>query len=527
MKQVSTKNSLKKKHTSYNRFAISAWMALVLIFCLSASAQAGESDSTFIVCFKSNGTLAKSGSRADIITNLRKELDENISLFELETGKIVQTIDPLWIIQGIIIKTSLQEAAKICRFSNVASVVMVSDQVWIEGDFNGKNEIQREKSSVEWGIEKVRAPEVWKNLGINGSGVVVGHIDTGIDASHPALKGKVLAFKDFTRNAKPDPYDDNGHGTHTSGTIAGSDGVGMAPGARLIVAKALDSIGLANEADLLKAMQWLADPDGNPNTNDAPRIISNSWSKKSPSSLVVFWKAVQTWVDLGIIPVFSSGNFGPNGKIGIPGSYPHSWTVAGTTKDDQLANFCSPGPVVWDGITTIKPDISAPGEGIVSCAIGGGYVSESGTSMAVPHVSGLVALMLQGNPKLTVQQVRTIAESTCLDLSEPGKDNSFGAGRFDAYECVSKAKTDVSLTASFNVYENALMTEFVMASSIDGITPLSRPLALYIIDQGTKLSDEEYERLSCEIIATGRSASTRLLNAIKTARRADELIEFP
>ncbi len=297
-------------------------------------------------------------------------------------------------------------------------------------------------SKITWSVEKVKAPAAWA-AGIDGRGVVVGHIDTGVDPNHPDLKGKILRFRDFVDTANTSPKDGDGHGTHTAGTIAGGaaggTAIGVAPGARLIVARVLDENG-SNTFRLLRAMQWMMDPDDNNATNDAPQVCSNSWGSTlgfDPS----FWLTVSSWRKAGIVPVFAAGNEGPDPKTtGIPGGYPHSYAVGATDDRDRIADFSSRGPVRWGLSTYVKPDVSAPGDFVYSANDGGGYTYLSGTSMATPAVAGALALLKQKHRNWTVDQLEARLAATSVDLGAAGKDNDFGAGRIDVARALGLAE---------------------------------------------------------------------------------------
>ncbi|MBX2987347.1 MAG: S8 family serine peptidase [Bdellovibrionaceae bacterium] len=292
-----------------------------------------------------------------------------------------------------------------------------------------------------YGLTKIRLPELQqKTQGtLDGRGVRVGILDTGIDASHPDLKGRTILFKDFI-SGRTTPYDDNNHGTHVAGTIAGGNhsgtAIGVAPGAQLIVGKIFSASGSANEDDILSAMQWMADPDGNPDTNDAPRLVSNSWGGGRASGDPANepnCKAVDAWVKLGILPVFAAGNEGPSAKtVGLPAACPLALAVGATDENDNIARFSSRGPVVWSNITLIKPEISAPGARVLSSVPGGDYKSYSGTSMATPHVAGLAALMFQANPQARSETIAQKLMQGATDLGPAGQDNDSGWGRIDA-----------------------------------------------------------------------------------------------
>jgi len=297
-----------------------------------------------------------------------------------------------------------------------------------------------DSDELTYGLEKLRVAETWTRLGFNGAGVLVGILDTGVDLNHPELKEKVLMSRDFISDYEDnEPNDGHGHGTHCAATLGGGSvggrAIGVAPGVNLIVGKVFSDGGATSHSKIIAGMQWMADPDGDPQTNDFPRVVSNSWATHLTDR---FQSAVDTWVELGIIPVFGAGNTGSRpSTIGAPAAYPNVITVGATDFVDEIAEFSSRGPVNYLGQTHIKPNISAPGVDIYSARTGGGYRWMSGTSMATPHVAGVVALMLQADPDLRLERVSEILDQSALDLGAMGKDNSFGAGRVDALEALS------------------------------------------------------------------------------------------
>lgn len=294
-------------------------------------------------------------------------------------------------------------------------------------------------------VPGARSVAAQNQTGLDGSGVRVGIIDSGVDGEHPDLKGKVIAFKDFL-DKKSTTYDDAGHGTHVAGTIAGGSSsgtaIGVAPSARLIVGRAFGKGGRGTLAGILAAMQWIVDPDNNPNTDDGPKVINNSWGGGGADASVdpkdhPLCKAVQAWIGLGVIPVFSAGNEGPTPQtIGLPAACPQVLAVGASDVQDAVAPFSSRGPVVWKTGMITKPDMVAPGFKIVSAKVGGGYTEMSGTSMASPHVTGTVALMLQRKPNLTVQQAY---QGLLKSVDRIGNDpNSIGKGRLNALKAVGE-----------------------------------------------------------------------------------------
>ncbi len=293
-------------------------------------------------------------------------------------------------------------------------------------------------SASEWNIARIRAPEVWEmSPAYNGTGAVIGSFDTGVDLIHPDLftryrgNNRISWFDPY--NEHPIPFDSNGHGTHTTGTVVGGSAsgtnIGVAPGAAWIAAKAWDDAGLGLISAFHQIFEWFLAPGGDP--DNAPDVVNCSWAFSEAGCDTEFQPDIQAWRAAGIFPVFASGNDGPYpGSVRSPGAYPISFSVGATDFSDLIAYFSGQGPSPCDN--SIKPDISAPGDGIFS-AVPFGYEILSGTSMAAPHVTGSVALLRSINPSLTVDQLESALALGAKDLAEPGPDNSSGAGRLDLF----------------------------------------------------------------------------------------------
>jgi hypothetical protein len=334
----------------------------------------------------------------------------------------------------------------------------------------------------ENGLLAIRAPEVWA-MGITGEGVLVSTLDTGVDGTHPALasrwRGLDPAYEGHPEWAFFDPvtnwdfpHDSGSHGTHTMGTVCGGppgDEIGVAPGAEWIQAAVIDRVSLYQTCtDAILAFQWLIDPDGNPETNwDVPDVCSNSWRIASYHNVPPynepcdpsFWPYLDACEEAGIVILFSAGNEGPGANtVGRPPDRAtdeyRTCAVAAVDAHDPswpIASFSSRGPTYCtpDGTAAIKPDIAGPGVNVRSSVPGGGYSEYSGTSMASPHVNGVVALMRQANPELAVEQIKQIIYDTAVDLGTAGEDNSYGWGMIDAFEAVTVALSTVSLQFEF------------------------------------------------------------------------------
>jgi hypothetical protein len=333
----------------------------------------------------------------------------------------------------------------------------------------------------DWGLAAIGAPAVWRDYGLDGSGVRVGSIDTGVDPGHPDLAGKVVAWRDFV-NGRPVPYDDEGHGTHTIGTMvggaAGGAPIGVAPGARVVVAKALDRDGGATLSTLLAAAQWIADPDGIPFTADFPTVVNASWGMPAGPTGDGLRPLIRRWRDLGIVPVFAAGNTGPRGSVGVPAVYPESLAVGALGPGGHVAAFSSRGTAVDEAGSaahsqepvTLKPDLAAPGLEVVSGVPGGAWVSQAGTSMAAPHVAGAVALLRQADPTLSVDAIETILRHTARDVERAGPDPLSGSGCLDAHAAVAAvlgarvARPELSVTAVPPTVTNQAILTFAVES---------------------------------------------------------------
>lgn len=270
---------------------------------------------------------------------------------------------------------------------------------------------------------------------LRGEGVRIGHIDSGVQAEHRELAGKVERFRDLV-NDRTESYDDEGHGTHTAGILVG-ERVGMAPGARLVVAKALDHMNFARLSSLLEAMAWMLDPDGDPATPDAPALVSCSWGAPldvlDPAEVVLMRRAIQAWRDADILPVFASGNTG-TGALAVPGCFPEVISVGAVDSGTRVWAGSSSGARDWDGARREVPDLAALGVHVESSMIGGGYKHLTGTSMACPQVAGALAVLLQARPDLPRQAVVDVLYQTTSGSSPPGFDPRGGRGPLPALD---------------------------------------------------------------------------------------------
>jgi subtilisin family serine protease len=291
-----------------------------------------------------------------------------------------------------------------------------------------------------WGLAKIGTPDVWGGFG-RGQGVLIGHLDTGVDDSHPALAGKVAAFQEFDSIGNPivsPTHDSAEHGTHTAGTMVGrtfrGTNIGVAPEARLASALVLPG-GSGSFAQIIAGMQWAV--------SQPVHVINMSLGAVGYSTI---WNLPVLNATLsGVLVVASIGNSG-QGTSGGPGNDLLSLGVGATSYTDDVAGFSSGETLVgvpWliFSLTYIKPDISAPGVQVVSSIPGEELAAFNGTSMAAPHVTGSAALLLSTDPALQGDPfaTRAVLLGTIEDFGEAGRDQRFGFGRVDAHSAAEQA----------------------------------------------------------------------------------------
>jgi serine protease AprX len=370
---------------------------------------------------------------------------------------------------------------------------------------------------VEWGLDKIGVDKVWEEWNVKGADVIVAGQDTGYDWEHPALKDKYKGWNgtnanhnyhwhDAIHDYNPlheteenpcgldvmEPCDDSRHGTHTMGTMVGStpdEEIGVAPDAKWIACRNMDR-GWGKPSTYIECFEWFLAPTdlngNNPDVSKSPHVITNSWGCPesegcNPNNFNTMKIVVDNLKAAGVVVVVSAGNGGNGGceTVSAPAAiFESSFSIGASDVNDTLANFSSRGAVMVDGSQRIKPNVSAPGVNVRSCTPNNNYASFSGTSMAGPHVAGVVALMISANPRLAgqVEQIETILEQTAIPIAARTTDecngthitdipnNIFGYGRIDAYAAVKAAKAN-----AFNYDEEEV---FVYPNPSNGVFQL-------------------------------------------------------
>jgi serine protease AprX len=346
--------------------------------------------------------------------------------------------------------------------------------------------------AIEWGVQRVNAPQVWA-LGHTGTGIVIANQDTGMRWSHNAIKPKYRGWNGATADHNYNwwdaihsgggicgansvvPCDDHGHGTHTTGTTSGDDGgtnqIGVAPGAKWIGCRNMN-VGAGTPATYTECFQFFIAPTdlagNNPNPALRPHVMNNSWGCPasegcSANSLLTITENTQA---AGIFVEVSAGNDGPGcSTVNTPPAiYAAAFSTGAIDINNALASFSSRGPVTLDGSNRMKPEISAPGSNVRSSLNGSDtqYGNLSGTSMAGPHVVGVVALLWSARPQLSrmITETKQILENTAnpnVTVSNgtqcggtPIPNNHFGYGRVDALAAVNSVSGGTA-TASTTV----------------------------------------------------------------------------
>ncbi|MEU7871245.1 S8 family serine peptidase [Dactylosporangium sp. NPDC049140] len=313
---------------------------------------------------------------------------------------------------------------------------------------------QTAPSGTPWNLALIGADRVWPKYG-TGKGIVVGSSDSGVDGTHPALHANFRGGPDSWLDpygGATTPTDNNGHGTHTVATAVGV-GVGVAPGAEWIACENLPR-NLGSMANYLTCLQFMlapyspgTDPWHAGHPDRAPQVLTNSWGCPTVEGcdLYSMRPAIDAFTAAGIFFVAAAGNTGPRcGSItDPPANFASTLTVGAVDRTARVAEFSSRGPTA-DGLS--KPDVMAPGVDILSALPGGGYDVLSGTSMATPHVAGVVALMWSANPALAgnIARTREILKTTAKPATPRGtscgsESNTVGAGLVDAYAAVEAA----------------------------------------------------------------------------------------
>jgi len=443
----------------------------------------------------------------------QKELIAYLESF-CETQR-VRWIKSLWIVDAVIFESSSgvihdlrrefpDYSFRLDAYDN--AIIMETIQTDVRNTHSGKQKVPPD--SVVWNLELLDILRIWKRFGAYGDGILIGVFDSGINRWIPDISGNIFENPeegeifdgiDSDENGYIDdiwgynfhdtishPYDDKGHGTHVSGTIAGQLGTGIAPGAKLFAEKILSYSGSGLESNVWLAIEHaicLGVTIGN---------FSIGWRYSTEPDRPVWRDVMTTAITLGFVAVIAAGNEGnsdPPNNLRTPGDVPEVITVGAITEILERASFSSVGPVVWDDFPyppgLVKPDIVAPGDAVISSVLPGGYENWDGTSMAAPHICAICALIRQINPDLTHYDIKAIIESTAVDLGDTGKDNEFGNGLVDIEAALLMAEEYCTLTYNSTIAGTLVAYPHLLKFYGDGDTiciPHSVEYLLFTVD---------------------------------------------
>ncbi|MFE7213593.1 S8 family serine peptidase [Streptomyces sp. NPDC057611] len=416
----------------------------------------GKSEGDFWIHFKDEADLRQATAVKDwnkrgtaVAEGLQKTAAASQAKIRAELDRLGVEYEAFWATNAI--KVSGGSSTMVQSFAAHAEVdgLYAPVEYKVPEVTQGTNE--KMVNALEWGIANIKADKVWSQYGVKGAGITVANIDTGVQFDHPALVNSYRGNKgdgafDYNYNwydpagTCDTPCDNNGHGTHTMGTMAGSDGanqIGVAPGVKWIASNGC----CTSDATLVASAQWMLEPRDlngqNPDASKRPNIINNSWGTSAPSNSPFMEDLTNAWKNSGIFGAWSNGNLGSGCRTsGSPGSLTSNYSAGAYDINNNIASFSSRG-AGQNG--TIKPNISAPGVNVRSSIPGNSYASYNGTSMAAPHLAGAVALLWSGEPALVgdVDATRALLNSTAIDTDDAqcggtaANNNVYGEGRLD------------------------------------------------------------------------------------------------
>ncbi len=352
-----------------------------------------------------------------------------------------RNVRPFWIFNGVAATVPAWIVPELARHPGVASIRL-------DETVSAPAPQSAPSSPPEWNLGTVRAPELWA-LGFTGAGTVVASMDTGVDALHPDLaprwRGGSNSWFD-PHGQHGTPSDALGHGTQVTGLMvgggAGGTVIGVAPDARWIAVKIFNDSGVSTLSAIHQGFEWLLDPDGNPETDDAPDVVNNSWHLDGTTNQCTgeFAADIAALKAAGIAVVFAAGNTGPAAATSVsPPNDPAAVAVGAVDPWLSVGSFSSRGPSACDGGTF--PRLAAPGVAVRSADLTFGglfpdaYATVSGTSFSAPHVAGGMALLLGAmasrGQAVTLAQLEAALADSALDLGVSGPDNDYGMGLLD------------------------------------------------------------------------------------------------
>lgn len=423
----------------------------------------------------------------DLASNSQADLIAHLEFNKSSQG--LQGFTPHWLVNAIVVTGSVSAIRTLAQRADVGQIEpdLVPQLIAPVATWQPSKTVAGFGTAN--GVVAIGARRVWHELGFDGTGTLVGILDTGVDASHPALSSRwqgnfsplAQTWFDAAQFGVGDfPQDNNGHGTHVLSIVTGAaegDTVGVAPGAHWIAANGIAAPSYLFDNAILASLEFMTDPDGDPATNDdVPDVLQNSWGVNEGFGPYLncdsrWWDMIDNCEAAGVVLIWAAGNEGPvGGTLRSPAdraSNPYNCFAVGSTSNHTpftISAYSSRGPSGCGGVYAIKPEITAPGDTVLGAAVGGGYFFSNGTSMAAPHVAGVVALMRQANPDVDVVTIKDILLQTAVDLGSAGEDNVYGHGFLDAYAAVLAVMDGVGTVSG--AVTDAVTTEPVVGALV-------------------------------------------------------------
>ncbi len=492
---------MKKQHYFILLFVFPLWITSLFaqpeVTPALTAALAEKSDNDFIsvnmrlteqlddqALYQQSRTINNPQARRSFVVNELKQFSAQSQeellawLNEMEKAGKVRAIRPFWIGNLINAEAKPEVIEQLTTRKDLARVDYNQVRQVLMTDTNdariplAETDKIRTPNNLAWNVTLVNADQVWAE-GFTGEGAIVAVMDTGINYNHHDITNNMWIHPDYPGfgynfvNNNHNTMDNQSHGTHCAGTVAGTGaagtGTGIAPGATIMNLKVLDDGGGGTEAGVWASIEFAV------NYGAHVMSLSLGWQHSWGPDRSMWRTTMNNALSAGVIAAVAAGNEGswgspPPGQVRTPGDVPPPWlhpdqtlqggvsavvSVGSTTSSDALSGFSSKGPVTWQniapfndypynpGMGLIRPDVTAPGSDILSLVHNNntGYTVKSGTSMATPAVAGLMALMISKNPNLTPEEISQIIEESAIPMTT-GKSNTFGSGRIDALAAI-------------------------------------------------------------------------------------------
>ncbi len=568
---------------------LSNWSSKVDSVVLRAGSDAPASEIDFIVVLTEQADLSGAAKLASKIEKAKFVYERLTEVARRSQPAVTRALEkqglayqPFWAANMIRVRGPISAVQMMAQRNDVARI-HANPLVHFQEPVSEQKSLRTTSDapdSIEPNITHIRAPEVWA-LGYTGQGIVVGGTDTGYLWNHAALIGQYRGWNGTAADHNfnwhdaihsnggqcgpdsPQPCDDYGHGTHTMGTMIGTDGagnqIGVAPGAKWIGCRCMDQ-GNGTPTTYTECLQWFIAPtDSNGQNADpakAPDVINNSWAcpaSEGCTDVNVLKTIIENVRASGIVVVAAAGNDGAGCATveDPPAIYDASTSVGAVDNSDTIASFSSRGPVIADGSNRLKPDVSAPGVSVRSAGNSSTsyYYYSSGTSMAAPHVVGTTALILSAHPELrgNVDAIETLLEQSAVGLTNTDSCGSipssqipnptFGWGRIDALAAVGLDDDDgdgmanwkeiLAGTSREDASSSLRCTDFTRSDEEDVVTFSAVSGKHYRLERASSLTSPDWTTVEDNVVATNSVASAVDTTATDETPRFYRIVLLP